>query len=161
MTLGQLVYKKLDDYFIENEINMPKYYTTGKEKIGKKKDDIEAKDKRLLKYFNDIAKNRVAGRVQLFNGIQKIEDEMCSIDVCSLYPYVMGVAPNYYTSGEIIEVENYDDKPSDLIGWFYRDVDQSNIEVKIMAGKTKEGNNWTENKFENVFISSEFKVDIL
>jgi hypothetical protein len=154
MTLGQLVYKKLDDYFVANEINMPKYYTTGKEKIGKKKDDIEAKDKRLLQYFNDIAKNRVAGRVQLFNGIQKIEGEMCSIDVCSLYPYVMGVAPNYYTSGEIIEVENYDDKPSDLIGWFYCDIDQSNIAVKIMAGKTKEGNNWTENNFENVFISS-------
>ena len=157
MTLGQMVFNNLDEYLKKNEINMPKFYLTkeGKKNKKMKKDDIKELQARYLKYFNDISKNRVAGRVQLFNGVQEIINNLiASIDVCSLYPYVMAVQNNYYTAGEIVEVEKYEDKPEDLIGWFYCNVNQSNLEVKILAEKTKEGNNWEAEKLENVFISS-------
>jgi len=153
MTLGQMVYKNLEEYLTKNEIKMPKY-TDKKKKTKKNKEEVEGKNERLLTYFKDIAKNRIAGRVQLFNKRQLITDKMASIDVCSLYPYIMAVAPNYYTAGEIVEVDNYKKKPKDLIGYFYCDIDQTPLTVKIMAGKTKEGNNWEENNFNNVFISS-------
>lgn len=108
----------------------------------------------LLKYYKDIVKSRVGGRTQLFNGIQKIQGPLASIDCCSLYPYVMAVMPVFYPCGEIIECCFYKLMPANCIGWFYCDVDQSKLDVKILANKTGVENDWDCNYLYNVLIST-------
>lgn len=148
MTIGQFVNKVFNKHVENENIELSKFYENGKGKENKK---LNA---RLLTYFKDLCKNRVAGRVQLFNGVQKIDGLLASPDVCSLYPYQMMVAPNVYPCGEIVEVEKYEDKPNGLIGYFYCDIDQSNMKVSIVPEKTIEGNNWDAKIVNNIFISS-------
>ncbi len=165
LTIGMLVNQKFNDHLTAENIQLPsfsvsktKYLQSNKPSADKDKIKLEKEcddlNKRYLQYYNDISKNRIAGRVELFNGRQKIEENIASPDVCSLYPYSMCVAPVYYPTGKIIEVDTYADKPEDLIGYFYCDIDQTNMSVNIMAEKSKLGNNWEANIINNVFISS-------
>lgn len=109
------------------------------------------------KKYTDLQKYKVAGRVELFNGIQKVMERLVSTDVCSLYPYVMSVAPVYYPCGEIIETDVY--QGDDVLGFYYCDVDQSNLKKanlpNIYARKTEIENDWAyEGVLENYLLSN-------
>jgi hypothetical protein len=113
-----------------------------------------------LNIFNDIAKYRIGGRVQIFGG-KKIKVNKCivSLDVCSLYPYVMGIAPNYYPCGEIVETANF--KP-DKLGFYWCNINQSELKKKnlmnIIPKKCKGENDWEfEGDLTNYYLST---VDI-
>ena len=118
--------------------------------------------------YDDMLKYKSAGRVQLFNGIQHILEEMGSKDICSMYPFVMAVMKNaYYPCGELHETDEY---IKNKMGWYYCDIDQSNLIKKnlplIIAKKvfTKkkdgsegalEGNDWdTKEILKDYFIST-------
>ena len=120
------------------------------------------------KQYDDMLKYKSAGRVQLFNGIQHIEEEMGSKDICSMYPFVMAVMKDaYYPCGELHETDKF---IQNKMGWYYCDIDQSNLIKKnlplIIAKKvfTKkkdgsegalEGNDWdTKEILKDYYISS-------
>jgi hypothetical protein len=96
-----------------------------------------------LKEYTDLQNSKIAGRVELFNGVQKVQERLVSTDVCSLYPYVMSVAPVYYPCGDKILTDVY---VEDKIGFYYCDIDQSNLRgmnlPKIYAKKSKIENDW-------------------
>jgi hypothetical protein len=122
-------------------------------------------DKLDVKQYQDLQKDRVAGRVELPNGVVKIMERMVSMDVCSLYPYVMSVLNVYYPHGKKIEVGEKDIKSKkavlrgDYIGFFYCDFDQTILKSKNLANiyplKDKSGNNWDHpGPIKNVLLSS-------
>ena len=100
---------------------------------------------------------KIAGRVELFNGLQNIMEEMASLDVCSLYPYIMAICNHYFPCGKVVEVNSY--QGDDEIGFYYCDIDQSILKTKnlplIYARKTKIENQWDfEGLLENYFVSN-------
>lgn len=140
-TISSMMYKIFSEHLIRKNINLPEL---------------------PLEYFNAIIKSRVAGRVQMFNGIQEIFEQMVSMDVCSLYPFVMSILDVYYPCGDkIVKVDNY--KGGNKIGFYYCDVNQSALKRKglpsILPNKTKDENDWEcrSDDLKNVFISN---VDI-
>ena len=158
ITLGSLVKSVLSKYWKDIKLDLPKFYTSKDNFISDSKNKIkelnEHNDK-LYKFYKDLENNRIAGRVQCFNGtFLKIPGKMHSLDVCSLYPYVMCVLDVYYPCGEIIESDDYNKKPSNLIGFYYCDIDQTNIKVNIHALKEKNGNNWDAKIINNVLLST-------
>jgi hypothetical protein len=135
-TVGSLIYKVFEESKKNKKFNLPK-----------------------LSYerYTDLQKSKIAGRVELFNGVQKVEERLVSTDVCSLYPYVMSVAPVYYPCGEMLDTDKY--MGSDVIGFYYCDIDQSNLRAsnlpKIYAKKTDIENDWGhEEVLENYLISN-------
>jgi hypothetical protein len=135
-TIGSLIYKVFDESKNKKQFNLPK-----------------------LNYqqYKDLQSSKIAGRVELFNGIQKVTERLVSTDVCSLYPYVMSVAPNYYPCGEIIQTNEY--KGDDVIGFYYCDIDQTNLKPNnlpnIYAKKSKIDNDWSyQGILENYLISN-------
>lgn len=135
-TIGSLIYKVFEASKKEKKFDLPK-----------------------LNYeqYTDLQKSKIAGRVELFNGIQKVEERLVSTDVCSLYPYVMSVAPVYYPCGKMVETDKY--MGADTIGFYYCDIDQSNLRAsnlpKIYAKKTEIENDWGhEEVLENYLISN-------
>ena len=144
-TIGSLVYKVFNDHTQQFKL---------KDKKGKPKQMF---GKLSYKQYKDLQKHKIAGRVELFNGIQKIEERMGSTDVCSLYPFVMSVLNCYYPCGEIVEVEDY--QGDDEIGFYYCDIDQSNLKAqnlpKIYARKGETENDWDyDGVLENYLISN-------
>lgn len=144
-TIGSLVYKVFNDHTqqfkLKDDKNKPK----------------QMFGKLSYKQYKDLQKHKIAGRVELFNGIQKIDERMGSTDVCSLYPYVMSVLNCYYPCGDIIEVEDY--QGDDEIGFYYCDIDQSNLKAlnlpKIYARKGETENDWDyDGVLENYLISN-------
>jgi hypothetical protein len=123
-TIGSLIYKVFSDSMKEKEINLPAL-----------KPEV----------YQKLLKNRVAGRVEMFNGVQKIEERVASPDVCSLYPYVLAVHDCYYPCGDIVELYGsaYDKK---RIGFYDCEIDQSNLRSQnlplIFPKKTTEENDW-------------------
>jgi hypothetical protein len=132
ITIGSLIYKVFNDHI-----------STMKSTNSKGKDE-RMFGKLSYQHYKDLQKYKIAGRVELFNGIQKIEERMGSTDVCSLYPFVMAILNVYYPAGEIIEVEDY--KGDGELGFYYCDIDQSNLRAenlpKIYARKTEIENDW-------------------
>lgn len=122
-----------------------------------KKQNKEIKLPKLkLDYYKDILKYKCAGRVELFNGVKEFDKMLHSFDVCSLYPYVMAILNVYYPCGELIETDKY---KKDKIGFYYCDIDQSNLKKKnlpnIYPEKTETENIWNSEKIlENYLISS-------
>jgi len=115
-----------------------------------------------LKEYTDLQNSKIAGRVELFNGIQKVEERIVSTDVCSLYPYVMSVAPVYYPCGDKIYTDVY---VEDKIGFYYCDIDQSNLRdvnlPKIYAKKTKIENDWGHEEVLEDYLISNVMIDLL
>lgn len=146
ITIGSLIYKVFKDHTNTFE----------------RETDEDDKKKSLFgkltyQQYKDLQKCKIAGRVELFNGIQKIDERMASTDVCSLYPYVMSVLDVYYPRGDVIEVPQY--VGDDEIGFYYCDIDQSNLKQnnlpKIYARKTEIENDWGhEEVLENYLISN-------
>jgi hypothetical protein len=136
-TIGSLIYK----VFIDN----------------KKKKGFEL-PKLDYQVYKDLQKSKIAGRVEMFNGVQKVMEQLVSTDVCSLYPFVMAVLNCYYPCGdELIEVNEY--KGDDVIGFYYCDIDQSCLKGKnlpnIYAEKLPMENDWSStNVLENYLISN-------
>ena len=77
--------------------------------------------------YNDILKYKTAGRVQLFNGVQRIEEKISSLDIASQYPFIMACADVYFPCGDIIETQTFNE---DKIGFYYCDIDQSALKAK-------------------------------
>jgi hypothetical protein len=136
-TVGSLIYKVFEDNKKKKGFDLPKL---------------------TFEQYDDLQKSKIAGRVELFNGVQKVEERLVSTDVCSLYPYVMSVLNCYYPVGkELILVDEY--KGDDVIGFYYCDIDQSNLKgmnlPNIYAKKTEIENNWAyEGVLENYLISN-------
>jgi hypothetical protein len=135
-TIGSLIYKVFDASKATKKFDLPKL---------------------SFEQYTDLQKSKIAGRVELFNGIQKVEERLVSTDVCSLYPYVMSVAPVYYPCGKMINTDKY--MGPDTIGFYYCDIDQSNLRAsnlpKIYARKTAIENDWGhEVVLENYLISN-------
>ena len=136
-TIGSLVYKVFGD---------------NKQKLGFKLPKLE------FNQYDDLQKSKIAGRVEMFNGVQKVNERLVSTDVCSLYPFVMSVLNVYYPTGDkLIEVDSY--KGDDEIGFYYCDIDQSALKhldlPNIYAKKNKIENDWGyEGKLENYLISN-------
>ncbi len=136
-TIGSLIYKVFTDNKKKKGFELPKL------------------DYQL---YNDLQKSKIAGRVEMFNGVQKVQERLVSTDVCSLYPFVMSVLDCYYPTGkEIIEVDEY--KGDDVIGFYYCDIDQSCLKEKnlpnIYAKKNAIENDWSyDGVLENYLISN-------
>jgi len=150
-TIGSLVYKVFNDHTQQFKI---------KDKKGK---DTQMFGKLSYKQYKDLQKHKIAGRVELFNGIQKIDERMGSTDVCSLYPYVMSVLNCYYPCGNIIEVDEY--KGDDEIGFYYCDIDQSNLKAKnlpkIYAKKSEIENDWDSEEVLKDYLISNVIIGLL
>jgi hypothetical protein len=142
-TIGSLVYKMFTNSMIEKKINLP---------------DLD-----YTKY-RDIQRCKVAGRVEMFNGVKKIEDRIASIDVCSLYPYIMAVYNCYYPCGEIVETDEYIES-SDKIGFYYCNFDQSNLINEdlplIYPFKTGTENDWSHKGEIKNYLLSNIIIDLL
>jgi hypothetical protein len=135
-TIGSLIYKVFDTHAKNKEYQFKKL---------------------SYKHYADLRKYKIAGRVEMFNDIQKILERIASGDACSLYPYVMSVAPVYYPVGDTTETDTY--QGDDVIGFYYCDIDQSNLRAadlpKIYALKTDIENDWGhEQILENYLISN-------
>jgi hypothetical protein len=136
-TIGSLIYKVFTDSKKKMNIELPKL---------------------TFKQYEDLQKSKIAGRVEMFNGVQKVMERLVSTDVCSLYPYVMSVLNCYYPCGEeIVEVQEY--KGDNTIGFYYCDIDQSNLKdmnlPNIYAEKLPMENDWSStNVLENYLISN-------
>ena len=117
-----------------------------------------------LKFYNDLNKYKIAGRVEMFNGVQKIEERMASPDACSLYPYNMAVNNVYYPHGELVETDHFVDDP-ELIGFYYCDIDQRNLKEKnlplIYAKKTGDENIWDHDEILEDYLISTPMIDLL
>jgi hypothetical protein len=135
-TVGSLIFKVFEKSKKEKKFELPKL---------------------SFERYNDLQKSKIAGRVELFNGVQKVMERLVSTDVCSLYPYVMAILNVYYPCGEIKDTDKYMGK--DVIGFYYCDIDQSNLRgknlPKIYAKKTTMENDWGhEEVLENYLISN-------
>jgi len=122
-TIGSLIYK-----VFQNECEM---------------NDIKFDKLDLFKY-NELQRCKIAGRVEMFNGVQHIKERCASTDVCSLYPYVLAVKDVYYPHGEVIEVNEF--QGFDTIGFYWVSFNQEDLESKnlpsIYALKTGIRNEW-------------------
>ena len=123
LTIGGLTYKRFLTHWKVQKINLPKLTEE--------------------QYF-EVLKYKCAGRVEMFNGKQFINEAVCSYDVCSLYPYVMAVLNCYYPCGDVYTTEEFKE---DLIGFYWCDINQSILKTKnlpnIYPRKTE-----TENQFD-------------
>jgi hypothetical protein len=119
-TVGSLIYKVFSEH--NKKVNLPKL---------------------SLDQYQRVLKYKAAGRVEMFNGIQKLDERLASNDVCSLYPYVMSIAPVHYPCGEIVEVTEYIDG---MIGFYRCDIDQTSLRARnlplIHPKKTETENQW-------------------
>ena len=136
-TVGGLIYRVFEDSKKQKKFDLPKL---------------------SFKQYTDLQNSKIAGRVEMFNGVQKVEERLVSTDVCSLYPFVMSVLNCYYPCGDkVIEVDEY--KGDDEIGFYYCDIDQSNLKKanlpNIYAFKTEVENNWAyEGELKDYLISN-------
>ena len=151
ITIGSLVY------------NVFQAHTKTLQKLNEKGKIERMFGKLSYKHYSDLRKYKIAGRVELFNGIQKIEERMASTDVCSLYPFVMAILNVYYPCGDIIEVGEY--QGADEIGFYYCDIDQSNLSARnlplIYARKTEIQNDWGHNEILNDYLISNVMIELL
>lgn len=136
-TIGSLIFRVFEDNKKRLGFNLPK---------------LE------FSQYDDLQKSKIAGRVEMFNGVQKVEERLVSTDVCSLYPYVMAVLNCYYPCGDkTIPVNKY--QGDDKIGFYYCDIDQSCLALKnipnIYAKKSAIENDWAyKGVLENYLISN-------
>jgi len=150
ITIGSLVYKVFKDH----QVNL---------KDAGGEENAPLFGKLSYKQYKDLQKCKIAGRVELFNGIQKIDERMASTDVCSLYPFVMAVLNVYYPAGKVIDVKKY--QGPDEIGFYYCDIDQSNLRAmnlpKIYARKTDIENDWAHEEVLEDYLISSVMIELL
>lgn len=136
-TIGSLIFKVFEDYKKTKKFDLPALN---------------------FKQYEDLQKYKIAGRVELFNGAKEVNERLVSTDVCSLYPFVMSVLNCYYPCGNTIkEVKKY--QGDDVIGFYYCDIDQSNLSKSdlpnIYAEKLPLENKWdSKNELKDYLISN-------
>lgn len=145
-TVGRLIMSICNLFFEKNNIKVPKF----------KLEDIDI--------YDNILKYKCAGRVEMFNGVKKIFDEMVSMDVCSLYPYVLAVLDVYYPCGKnITKVDMY--RGPDFLGFYRCDIDQSNLKEqnlpKIYPKKTDTENRWDHDEILKDYTISSVMIEQL
>ena len=142
-TIGSLMWGIINDYWYDNNIKIPKF------------------NNNQIKYYEDILKYKSAGRCDLSEDIpRKIKGKIFSLDVKSMYPYQMVVNKNMYPYGDIIDTDKF---IIDKIGYYYCDVDQSNLKgdkkiqcEKVFKSDVLEKNNWcTKNILNDYFLNTE------
>jgi hypothetical protein len=144
MTIGSLIYSVFKHHILEKQIELPQI---------------------PYNYYKDLLKYKIAGRVELFNGVQKIEKKVVSKDACSLYPYVMSIYDNaYYPNCSNITMKDIY-MGDDTIGFYYCDIDQSNLKAQnlplIYAEKTETANIWNTKKILNRYLISNVMIRLL
>lgn len=151
MTIGSLIWKTFENHS----------QTLKTEEDKKKQRGLFGK--LPYKEYKDILKYKVAGRVEMFNGVQEINEKMISTDVCSLYPYVMAVKDVYYPAGQIKFVDEY--QGDDELGFYYCDIDQSNLRANnlplIYPKKTETENNWGHNEILQDYLIGNVSIKLL
>tara|TARA_R110002110_G_scaffold5358_1_gene27731 strand:- start:172 stop:2847 length:2676 start_codon:yes stop_codon:yes gene_type:complete len=80
LTIGSIIWEVFDKY--NSNKNLPK---------------LDYED------YKGILEHKIAGRVELFNGVQEIDERLSSYDVCSLYPFICSVYKCYFPVGEVIK----------------------------------------------------------
>jgi hypothetical protein len=112
--------------------------------------------------YEDLQKYKIAGRVEMFNGAMEVFEKIVSLDVCSLYPYVLSILNVYYPYGKITRTSTY---VKNKIGFYYCDVDQSNLKKNnlpnIYAEKTKTENKWDSDKKLDGYLLSTVMIKLL
>lgn len=161
-TIGGLIKARLKTDWCSDGIAPPILHVK-KGEMPNKKERKKANSK-LMKIYDDMLASKSGGRVQLFSGVLKAACPMMSLDVCSLYPYVMCINDVYYPGGEIAFGE-YKNHPADLIGFYYCDIDQTILRQKglplIIPMKEDGGNNWITNDVVKDYLISTVKIDQL
>jgi hypothetical protein len=143
-TIGSLMITLLNKHTLEQKIELPNF------------------DKDMMQIYKDMQKDKIGGRCQLFNGSQKIDEFVNSLDVCGLYAYVMCVMNVYYPCGKMVKIDSIDKMPKDSIGFFYTDIDQTKLKLKIYPKKEEDGsNNWDTNEIIKRKLISTVKIDHL
>jgi len=141
-TIGSLIYKVFEENKTKKGFSLPKLN---------------------FKQYTDLQKFKIAGRVELFNGVQKVDVRLVSTDVCSLYPYVMSVCNVFYPCGEIVETEEF--KGIDTLGFYYCDIDQSNLKEadlpNIYAKKAAVENDWSTTEVLEDYLISNVTIGLL
>lgn len=142
-TVGSLIFKVFEEHQKKKTIQLPNL---------------------SFKQYEDLQKHKIAGRVELFNGIQEVNEKLVSTDVCSLYPYVMSVLDCYYPCGSSIkEVKTY--QGDNEIGFYYCDIDQSNLSKSdlpnIYAEKLPLENKWDSKEVLKDYLISNVMIGLL
>lgn len=142
-TVGSLIFKVFENHLKDKKINLPK-----------------------LNYeqYTDLQKYKIAGRVELFNGAKEVNERLASTDVCSLYPFVMAILNCYYPCGDNVkEVKSY--QGDDTIGFYYCDIDQTNLKGKnlpnIYAEKLPLENKWDSQEILKDYLISNVMIGLL
>jgi hypothetical protein len=110
-----LLYKRYSDTFKQsrhtNQIQLHKKLTIGSIiwEVFQKNNYNTKLPKLDYETYRAILDHKVAGRVELFNGTQIIEEALSSYDVCSLYPFICSVYKCYFPCGNVVKSswENY------------------------------------------------------
>lgn len=142
-TIGSMIMKRAKNLWAENKIELPKLN---------------------FQQYNDVLKYKIAGRVEIFSDKEiKVNEEIVSLDVCSLYPYIMAIHQCYMPSGEIIEVDSY--QGDDVLGFYYCDIDQRALKKhnlpNIYAEKTETENKWSSNKILKDYLITNVTIKLL
>jgi len=142
-TVGSLIFKVFEEHQKKKSIQLPNL---------------------SFKQYEDLQKHKIAGRVELFNGIQEVNEKLVSTDVCSLYPYVMSVLDCYYPCGSTIkEVKKY--QGDNELGFYYCDIDQSNLSKadlpNIYAEKLPLENKWDSKEILKDYLISNVMIGLL
>lgn len=154
-TIGGLAWTRITEHWKKNKYDIRGF--EGKVN-GRHNEDLTTKN---LEIYNTILKYKAGGRVQLFNLIIKVANAF-SMDVASLYPYIMAIFPCYYPTGEMLYTDKYMDNK---IGFYYCDIDQRILKEMnlpaIVCKKTKIRNEWSNYEpLQDYFISSP-KIELL
>lgn len=105
-----------------------------------------------------IRVNRVAGRVEMFNGKQNVFGQVCSYDVCSLYPYIMAIAKNWFPCGKLEHYTAGEEPDYSKLGFYRINLDQRKLKLNnlpyLVAKKDITGNNWDCGVIENCVVGN-------
>lgn len=148
MTLGMFMNTVFKRHIATSGISLPKFSKTFEE--NKNLDEKEE----MLKFNRDMVSSRIGGRCELFNGDMRVKEQIASLDVCSLYPYVMFCMDNHFPCGVAVECFYYDHLPKNKIGFFYCTVDQQNMNIPFLPVKNADGNDWRGMYIENILLDS-------
>jgi hypothetical protein len=142
-TISSIIYEIFSMNIKQNNIKLPKL---------------------TLQQYEDLQKYKTAGRVEIFGDkpIYLVDEEIVSMDVCSLYPYIMAIIDIYYPCGEIIETKTF---VNDKIGFYYCNIDQTMLKKNnlpnILPYKTKTENDWGNKKILYNYLISNTTIELL
>ena len=142
-TIGSMIMKRARNLWDEKKIVLPKL---------------------TFQQYTDVLKYKIAGRVEIFAGKAiKINEEIVSLDVCSLYPYIMAIHKCYMPCGDIKEVDEY--QGDDVLGFYYCDIDQRALRQhnlpNIYAEKTETENKWDSQEILKDYLITNVTIKLL